>query len=204
MEQRTRRVLPLYADVIRQANHIILHQLKIDGYNPLFPGVPKSLEMDPTLDPIFNPPSGQLFVDLTIEDCASITLMDKAYDARVELQGTRNEHWDQHHIGVAFKFREDAAGDRGRKSWHCVWATLAEYDSQQGGCVFRSYDDVYVDVLHRDRSPQKSPRKRRPDKRNSRAGSGDWTARMWYDYTLTLKHSESYTCISDSQSVLIS
>lgn len=140
-------------------------QVLIDGYNPSHPGVPKSLEMDPSLDPIFNPPSGHLVVDLTIADCASVTLMDKAYDARRELQGARDEQWDQHHIGVAFKFLEESGTG---KSWHCVWATLAEYDEEHGTCVFRSFDDVYLEKLQR--TPQRSARKRGPP-RHSRNGS---------------------------------
>jgi hypothetical protein len=117
-------------------------QILVDGYNPLHPGVPKSLEMDSSLDPIFNPPSGQLHVELNIVDCALITLTDKAFEMR-----DRVEQWDQNHLGVVFKFAEDNA-------WHCVWATLMEHDNMIGGCVFRSYDDVYLDQL------QRSPRKR--------------------------------------------
>jgi hypothetical protein len=126
--------------------------------------------MDPSLDLIFNPPTGQLLVDLTIVDCATITLMDKAHDTRVELQGPRDEQWDQHHIGVAFKFLEDIV-DGGGKGWHCVWATLAEYDGERGeACVFRSYDDVYLDTLQR--SPSRSPKKRSPRKQHSRKEYG--------------------------------
>jgi hypothetical protein len=143
-------------------------QLLIDGYNPAHPGVPKFLEMDPSLDLIFNPPSGHLLLDLTIVDCVAITLMDKAHDTRVELQGPRDEQWDQHHIGVAFKFLQDIAEGHGGKGWHCVWATLAEYDEERGeshsACVFRSYNDVYLDTLQR--SPSRSPKKRSPRKRN--------------------------------------
>jgi len=179
--------LPVLTRVRRSPTHPALtldcsdgssFQLRIDGYNPSYPGVPKSLEMDSSLDPIFNPPSGQLLVDLTILDCATITLMDKAHDTRVELQGARHEQWDQHHIGVAFKFLEDSTGDASGKGWgwHCVWATLAEYDEERGegdrACVFRSYDDVYLESLQR--SPQRSPKKRGPRK-SSRSGSGDWS-----------------------------
>jgi len=149
-------------------------QVLIDGYNPSHPGVPKSLEMDSYLDFIFNPPTGQLLVDLTIVDCATITLMDKAHDARVELQGRRDEQWDQHHIGVAFKFLEET-GDGNGKGWHCIWATLAEYDENgDRSCVFRSYDDVYLDILQR--SPR-SPKKPYPRRKSSRNASGDWNNR---------------------------
>jgi len=128
--------------------------------------------MDPSLHLIFNPPSGQQLVDLTIVDCATITLMDKAHDTRVELQGPRDEQWDQLHIGVAFKFLEQTGDGKG---WHCVWATLAEYDRERGegdsACVFRSYDDVYLDTL------QRSPKKKNPRKKNSRNHLGHWNNR---------------------------
>lgn len=140
--------------------------------------MPKALEMDPSLDPIFNPPGGQHFVDLTISDCASITLMDKAHDSRGgrSFSGARDEKWDQSHTGVAFKFREESGNGNG-KSWHCVWATLAEYDGEDGPCVFRSYDDVYLERLQR--SPQRSPKKRSPRKptARSRGSGGDWNNR---------------------------
>lgn len=145
-------------------------QVRIDGYNPTYPGVPKTLEMDPSLLSIFN--TQGLLSGLTIVDCVSITLMDKAHDTRVEPEGPRHERWDQHHIGVAFKFLEDATGDGSGKGWHCIWATLAEYDEERGqgerACVFRSYDDVYLETLQR--SPQHSPRKRGPRKKSSRSG----------------------------------
>ena len=136
-------------------------QVLIDGYNPVHPGVPKTLEMDASLDPIFNPPNGQLSVDLTIADCAAITLMDKAHDSRPELQGARDEHWDQHHRGVAFKFLEENGTG---KSWHCVWATLAEFDAEQGACVFRSFDDVFIERLQRSPARSRSPKKHSPRK----------------------------------------
>ena len=105
-------------------------------------GLPKQLEMDPSLASLLDAADGQLDVTWTIEDCVLITLTDKAFDSK-----QREQRWDQNHSGLAFKFHED-------RSWHCVWATLVDYDD--GYCVFRSYDDVYLDQL------QRSPRKRRP------------------------------------------
>lgn len=104
-------------------------------------GLPKQLEMDPTLASLMDAADGQLDVAYTMEDCVLITLTDKAFDVK-----QREQRWDQNHTGLAFKFRED-------RSWHCVWATLTDRDN--GHCVFRSYDDVYLDQL------QRSPRKRR-------------------------------------------
>lgn len=104
-------------------------------------GLPKELEMDPTLASLLDAADGQLSIAFTIEDCVLITLTDKAFVSK-----QREQRWDQNHIGVAFKFRED-------QSWHCVWATLTDHEN--GQCVFRSYDDVYLEQL------QRSPRKRR-------------------------------------------
>ena len=101
--------------------------------------------MDPTLASLLDAADGQLDVAFSIEDCVLITLTDKAFALK-----QNEQRWDQNHIGVAFKFRED-------RSWHCVWATLA--DHEHGQCVFRSYDDVYLDQLQR--SPRK-PRFRAP------------------------------------------
>ncbi|KAF8558027.1 hypothetical protein OG21DRAFT_1504716 [Imleria badia] len=117
------------------------YQILVDGYDPVHPGLPKQLEMDPMLASLLDAADGQLDVPYTIDDCVLITLTDKAFDSK-----PREQRWDQNHIGVAFKFRED-------RSWHCVWATLTDHES--GQCVFRSYDDVYLDQL------QRSPRKRR-------------------------------------------
>jgi hypothetical protein len=125
-------------------------QILVDGYDPIHKGVPKELEMDPVLDSIF---ANDSTVDLPIVDCALITLSDKAFQRKqndrspiaASPSGAGLHQWDQNHLGVAFKF----AGD---PKWHCVWACMQEYD--EGSCVFRSYDDVYLDKLQR--SPRKS------------------------------------------------
>ncbi|KAF8135679.1 hypothetical protein EV363DRAFT_1321294 [Boletus edulis] len=117
------------------------YRILVDGYDPVHRGLPKELEMNPILASLLDAADGQLNLAYTIEDCVLITLTDKAFDAKQKAQ-----RWDQNHTGVAFKFRED-------RSWHCVWATLTDHEG--GQCVFRSYDDVYLDRL------QRSPRKRR-------------------------------------------
>jgi len=109
--------------------------------------------MDPILESLLDAADGQLDVAFTVENCVLVTLTDKAFESKQTLE----QRWDQNHIGVAFKFRED-------KSWHCVSATLADHEN--GRCVFRSYDDVYLDQL------QRSPRKRR-----ARAPSSPTTSR---------------------------
>ncbi|KAJ8587160.1 hypothetical protein M405DRAFT_822055 [Rhizopogon salebrosus TDB-379] len=116
-------------------------QVLVDGYDPVHRGLPKELEMDSSLEQLLSTPTGQALVDWTIEDCALITLSDKAFESK-EME----QRWDQDHIGVAFRSSED-------RKWHCVWVTLTDHDG--GTCVFRSYGDVYINQLHR------SPRKRR-------------------------------------------
>jgi len=130
------------------------YRLLVDGYNPGH-GVPKELEMDDTLDNIFNPPNGQLSVALPIIGCTSITLSDKAFQ--------KESRWDQNHLGIAFKFGGGASA-----RWHCVWATLQERD-EKDRCIFRSYNDVYLACLQR-----ASPRKIFHRKQNSSGGKSMW------------------------------
>ncbi|KAJ7497539.1 hypothetical protein FB451DRAFT_1019319 [Mycena latifolia] len=119
-------------------------QIMVDGYDPVHKGVPKELEMDPSLNDLF---AGDA-VDLTVTDCALITLSDKAFARRPR----QDDQWDQHHLGVAFKF----AG--GAEPWHCVWAILQDHDAATGECVLRTYDDVYLE--HLQRSPRKARRRK--------------------------------------------
>jgi len=128
--------------VRRSPNHpsITLHfsdkssyQIRVDGYNPQFPGLSKVLEMNAQSHGIFPETGGQTNVNLTVDRCASITMRDKAFDAR----GSKETSWDQTHLGIVFKFRE-------RDGWHCLWAMLADNDSSTGLCVFRSFEDVYI------------------------------------------------------------
>ena len=109
------------------------YQIRIDGYNPQFPGLNKVLEMNAQSHGVFPESGGQTNVNLTVDRCASITMRDKAFDAR----GSKETTWDQTHLGVVFKFRE-------RDGWHCLWAMLADSDSSTGLCVFRNFEDVYI------------------------------------------------------------
>ena len=105
------------------------------------------LEMDALVEALFNPPGGHISVDLLVRDCTFVRLSDKAFE-----RGQRGEaQWDQSHLGIAFKFEE------GVKRWHCVWAMLEERDGRAGQCVFRSFDDVYLQPLvRRELSPSRS------------------------------------------------
>ncbi|EIW83135.1 hypothetical protein CONPUDRAFT_143137 [Coniophora puteana RWD-64-598 SS2] len=123
----------------RSANHPVLtldfaddtsFQILVDGYDPMHPGLPKSLEMDAALQALLDTAgtSGQARVNFTVKACALITLTDKAFhsdrSATVRPAGKSEQRWDQNHTGVALRFAEDGGG------WHCVWATLADYEDQ--------------------------------------------------------------------------
>ncbi|KAJ7683233.1 hypothetical protein B0H17DRAFT_1160945 [Mycena rosella] len=116
-------------------------KIMVDGYDP-------ELEMDPSLAALF---TSDAPVDLTVTDCALITLSDKAF-------APQGDQWDQRHLGVAFKFAGGVV-DQGA-SWHCIWAILQDHDAATGECVFRTYDDVYLEHL------QRSPRKVRHRKKS--------------------------------------
>lgn len=123
-------------------------QVLVVGYDPHHPGVPKLLESD---SPILNPCAAHGLADLrlTISHAASITLSDKAFQARSRSGSTafgkaaiaNEDRWTQRHAAFALKFHEE-------QGWHCVWATMAEYDDKdRERCVFRNYADVYLDKL---------------------------------------------------------
>ncbi|KAF5393427.1 hypothetical protein D9757_000776 [Collybiopsis confluens] len=117
-------------------------QVLVDGYNPHWKGAPKILEMDDALQRLAN--CGSVGVEtLEIVDCAIIKLCDKAFYRKQ----SHDDRWDQEHQAVCLKFSGE------NKAWHCVWAALTEYD-EHDTCVFRSFDDCYLDFI------QRSPRKK--------------------------------------------
>ncbi|KAK7005683.1 hypothetical protein R3P38DRAFT_1714099 [Favolaschia claudopus] len=140
-------------------------QIRVDGYDPIHPGLPKALEMDSSLSDLFATDGA---VDLIVTDCALITLLDKAF-AR-----PTNDQWDQNHLGIAFKFGRPA-GEPGptESGWHCVWAMLSDHDATTGECVFRTYDDVYIDHL------QRSPRKQKHRARRKSGLSSESPVPPW-------------------------
>ncbi|KAI0823655.1 hypothetical protein BC628DRAFT_1382639 [Trametes gibbosa] len=126
-------------------------QVRVVGYDPQFRGVPKKLESDSA---VLNPLSGTADVRLTVKHAAMITLADKAFQVQPG-QGrgagngkdARETRWTQKHVAFAIKFDEEPG-------WHCMWATLAEYDAEaKEVCVFRNFADVYVDSLHPPSTP---------------------------------------------------
>ncbi|RPD59823.1 hypothetical protein L227DRAFT_468960, partial [Lentinus tigrinus ALCF2SS1-6] len=133
-------------------------QVLVVGYDPQHRGVPKVLETDShVLNPRGAAESAHADLRLTISHAASITLSDKAFQARPgpssdggleglglglpKVRTQREDRWTQRHAAFALKFEEE-------QGWHCVWATMAEYDEQdREQCVFRNYADVYLDRL---------------------------------------------------------
>lgn len=43
--------------------------------------------------------------------------------------------------------------------WHCIWVELNEFD-EAGHCVFKNFNDVYLERLERSPSPHKRLRAR--------------------------------------------
>jgi hypothetical protein len=134
------------------------YQIRIDGYDPVHRGIPKELEMNSVLVPLFKPPGGQIDVHFTVTHARMVELKDTAY----ERSHTAESRWNVGHIALALKFAEVPG-------WHCVWATMAEYDGEFGPCTFRSFDDVYLAELH------PSPRKRKAPQKRGRAPRGPGT-----------------------------
>lgn len=92
-------------------------------------------------------------LNLEVIDCALITLQDAAFDHKHAKSPLKADSWDQKHLAVALKFSEQ------NPRWHCIWASMEEYDERQATCVFRSYDDVYLEKLHR--TPKKKTKWRK-------------------------------------------
>jgi hypothetical protein len=111
--------------------------------------------MNSVLAPLFKPPGGQIDVQLTVTHARLVKLKDTAH----EWSETGESRWNVEHLALALKFVEEPG-------WHCVWATMAEYDGDFGPCTFRSFDDVYLAELH------SSPRKRKPPQKQGRAAHG--------------------------------
>ncbi|TEB37396.1 hypothetical protein FA13DRAFT_1726486 [Coprinellus micaceus] len=121
-------------------------QIRVDGYDPRHPGLPKSLETDSHLEELM---MREFPIDIPVLGCAYVTLSDKAFDCR-RRNGIDDtlQHWDQQHVGLALKF---PYVNTGRARWHCIWATKQDHEEAGGACLFRSYEDVYLERLPRAR-----------------------------------------------------
>ncbi|TFK23653.1 hypothetical protein FA15DRAFT_670243 [Coprinopsis marcescibilis] len=125
-------------------------QIRVDGYDPQYPGIPKALETDSYIQELFASPKA---IDLKILDCAFITLSDKAFEKRKRGNTEPlSQTWDHHHQALVFKF---ANTNESPVKWHCIWASLQERDDTTGDCVFRSYEDVYLELHSRKKSKAK-------------------------------------------------
>lgn len=139
------------------------YQIRVDGYNPIH-SIPKTIETNDLFRPLFHPyplpPAGQgLSVRLTVADCRFIKMKETAY----ERSEKADHEWEVHHLALAIKFEE-------RDGWHCCWATCGVYDTRDyGPCVFRSFDDVYLQQV---KKPSKSSKKKRSGKKWSKAKKG--------------------------------
>jgi len=124
------------------------YQVRVDGYDPVHRGIPKELETNSVLLPLFKPPAGQIDVHLTVTHARMVLLKDTAHQWSEKAES----RWNVEHVAFALKFAEEPG-------WHCVWATMAEYDGDFGPCTFRSFDDVYLAELRPSPRKHKSPRK---------------------------------------------
>lgn len=128
-------------------------QIRVDGYDPSHPGLPKALETDSYLEELILTDEP---LDFPLLGCAYVTLSDKAFELRKE-GGSEDtlQQWDQQHIGLALKCTNENSIS-GKARWHCVWASKQELDAACGACTFRSYEDVYLDILPRTQRPSSS------------------------------------------------
>ena len=75
-------------------------QIRVDGYNPAHPGVPKTMETDPELGSLLAA-NGPVDMGYTVAKAAVINMKDRAFQL-----GQREMTWNQRHAGIAFKFEE--------------------------------------------------------------------------------------------------
>ncbi|KAI9509727.1 hypothetical protein F5148DRAFT_1185452 [Russula earlei] len=135
------------------------YQVRVDGYDPVHRGIPKELETNSVLLPLLKRAAGQVDVHLTVTHARLVELKDTAH----EWSETAESRWNVEHVALALKFAE-------QPGWHCVWATMAEYDGDFGPCTFRSFDDVYLAELHPSSRKHRFPPKQGRTPRT--AGSG--------------------------------
>ncbi|KAI0032479.1 hypothetical protein K488DRAFT_49831, partial [Vararia minispora EC-137] len=114
-------------------------QVRVHGYSPAHAALPRTLE---TSGALFSAtpasPSGRA-VRLTVRDARLVALKDTALARSV---GSAEERrWSVEHLALAVRFEEE-------DGWQCVWAAVEEY-GERGACVYRTYDDVYVQEVRR-------------------------------------------------------
>ena len=169
VRSRTHPAVSLYTEDGRS------FQVRVDGYDPAHAGLPREIECNAALAPLFGPaspstpisattPRSDSFpthsrsksggwkwndagnaVRLTVQAARYISMKDAALSRDAVGQELR---WSVEHLALAFKFVE-------KDGWHCCWASMAERDASSGQTAYRTFDDVYVEEVPR------SPRKKR-------------------------------------------
>jgi hypothetical protein len=73
-------------------------QICVRGYDPTHPGMPRTIETSPELEPLL---ASEGALNYTVINATVITMMDHAFQF-----GKRESAWQQRHARVAFKFQE--------------------------------------------------------------------------------------------------
>lgn len=79
-----------------------IFQIRVDGYDPANPGLPKEFELDWEFEKLLDPDGSMPDLNLTIANAAAITMKDSAgYQGN---QGQREDLWANYHTTIALKF----------------------------------------------------------------------------------------------------
>ena len=70
--------LPIPAVILHFADNTT-YQIRVNGYDLVHWGIPKELEMNLVLLPLFKPPGGQINVHLMVTHAHTVELKDTAY-----------------------------------------------------------------------------------------------------------------------------
>ncbi|KAJ3554025.1 hypothetical protein NM688_g3316 [Phlebia brevispora] len=133
----------------RSKNHPVLtlhftdntvYQIRVDGYDPAYPGLPKLFELDAIFDDFLS--DEQTPHHLTITRAHILTIKDGGFEL---LPGERESKFSQGHDSIALKFE-------GYDGWRCISAMIIQRD-EVGRCIFRSFQDIYLDKLDRRSRP---------------------------------------------------
>lgn len=130
------------------------YQIRIEGYDPAHPGVPKQFEMDMDLSALLASEKAE-DLNWTVTKARMFKMLDKGFS---EL-GKERTSWHLDHTALAFQCEET-------KTWYCVWVCLEERN-EWGACVFRNYHDIYLERLDRSASPRRKPRSKSTSRRQT-------------------------------------
>ncbi|VDB96496.1 unnamed protein product [Peniophora sp. CBMAI 1063] len=140
-------------------------QVRVDGYDPVHAGLPREIECNAALAPLFGPSAPSTPISATTPTTGSSPThsrsksggwkgIDQSQGVRLTVQAARyismkdaalsrdavgqELRWNVEHLALAFKFAE-------KDGWHCCWASMAERDASSGQTAYRTFDDVYVE-----------------------------------------------------------